>query len=333
MRGGSLAVVFVVGLACANEATFLCESDSDCANAMGGGQCEPNRACSFLDDACPSGRRYGEFAGGGLSSACVPLGGVAGSTGMDDASADGDAEVGSSASEDTFAADGGSSTGPAGADDATSTTTVSDDDGPTDAGDVTGSVTTDGGSESSGAGPLPCQQWDFEVGIGGLIDIGVVPFDVSDGALIVSYLPLAMGIQFFNSAGLDLQGVVATVELGPGDLLPGVEMGMRVVGPGELVSLRVAGTTLEATVYDGDTTDVLATTTYDPATQMLLQIRHVDPLIEYYVGTPGGDLELFAQTELQFELDDAQLSLYTNKYLPTPLPPLLRFEDAQLCWP
>ena len=37
------------------------------------GVCEPEGVCSYYDDACASGRRYGPYAGG-LAEACVPEG-------------------------------------------------------------------------------------------------------------------------------------------------------------------------------------------------------------------------------------------------------------------
>lgn len=36
------------------------------------GQCEATGFCSFPDTGCPSGQRYGEFAGAGLAFDCVP---------------------------------------------------------------------------------------------------------------------------------------------------------------------------------------------------------------------------------------------------------------------
>lgn len=37
------------------------------------GQCESVGFCSFPDTGCPSGQRYGEFAGAGLAYDCVPI--------------------------------------------------------------------------------------------------------------------------------------------------------------------------------------------------------------------------------------------------------------------
>lgn len=50
---------------------FVCGGDSDCAGDAPGGACEPSGFCSFPDDSCDSGRRYGDFAGDGLAGTCV----------------------------------------------------------------------------------------------------------------------------------------------------------------------------------------------------------------------------------------------------------------------
>ncbi|MCR9164507.1 MAG: LamG-like jellyroll fold domain-containing protein [Nannocystaceae bacterium] len=64
-RYGALACL---GLACAcAPSAYQCQDDTSCPT----GQCEASGFCSFPDPACDSGRRYGEFAGGGLSGACV----------------------------------------------------------------------------------------------------------------------------------------------------------------------------------------------------------------------------------------------------------------------
>lgn len=70
MRLGMLAML---GLApswsCIDRGAFACEDDLAC-NSAAGGVCEPSGACSYPDDACPSHRRYGAYAGA-LSHTCV----------------------------------------------------------------------------------------------------------------------------------------------------------------------------------------------------------------------------------------------------------------------
>lgn len=67
-RVASIAVVFACG--CGDAGAFACQGDAQCAAA--GGICQPQGWCSFPADACPSGQRFGEHAGGGLAGTCVP---------------------------------------------------------------------------------------------------------------------------------------------------------------------------------------------------------------------------------------------------------------------
>ena len=63
-------LVLVWGLfGCEGPDAFNCVEDAQCGE---GGICEVNGACSFEDEACGSGRRYGEFAPQGIAGACVP---------------------------------------------------------------------------------------------------------------------------------------------------------------------------------------------------------------------------------------------------------------------
>lgn|GEM_PF-2444975 len=61
---------FALLLSCSSdESAFLCSDSASCADD---GTCEPTGFCSFPDDGCASGRRYGEHSGT-LSQQCVPL--------------------------------------------------------------------------------------------------------------------------------------------------------------------------------------------------------------------------------------------------------------------
>jgi cysteine-rich repeat protein len=65
-------------------ASFACD---DAAQCTVGGRCEPTGFCSFADQTCPGGWRYGSAAGNGLANACV------GETGGPDAAADANTAV------------------------------------------------------------------------------------------------------------------------------------------------------------------------------------------------------------------------------------------------
>ncbi|MCA9711133.1 MAG: hypothetical protein KDK70_35150 [Myxococcales bacterium] len=76
--GLGLGVTLTLGLGCSSSSVFQCETDTECGAE---GTCQPDVGyCSFPDDACPSGQRFGEHAGDGLSGACVGMGGTGSSS-------------------------------------------------------------------------------------------------------------------------------------------------------------------------------------------------------------------------------------------------------------
>jgi hypothetical protein len=86
---------------------FACEEDDDCANGGAAGICEPVGACSFVDDECPFGRRYGDRSPGDLAGECVDPEGTTGTgaTSLPDTSGELDPTSGdpsSATSADTF---------------------------------------------------------------------------------------------------------------------------------------------------------------------------------------------------------------------------------------
>lgn len=50
---------------------FGCSDDDQCQSDGAAGTCELTGFCSFPDPACPSGRRYGDLAGGGYAGQCA----------------------------------------------------------------------------------------------------------------------------------------------------------------------------------------------------------------------------------------------------------------------
>ncbi len=67
IRHGLVAAVLAAHApSCAG--SFACVDDTSCGD---GGQCEATGFCSFADEACPSGRRYGEHASESLAGKCV----------------------------------------------------------------------------------------------------------------------------------------------------------------------------------------------------------------------------------------------------------------------
>ncbi len=59
--------------ACRATATFECADNTQCGvdSNQVPGICEPTNFCSFVDEECPTGRRYDSLAGSGLGSQCL----------------------------------------------------------------------------------------------------------------------------------------------------------------------------------------------------------------------------------------------------------------------
>ncbi len=64
------ACVCAAVLAACGTGAFACTDDSECEPGIGG-RCEPSGFCSFPDDACDSGYRYGDHASDELARQCV----------------------------------------------------------------------------------------------------------------------------------------------------------------------------------------------------------------------------------------------------------------------
>lgn len=70
MRGRWFAVVLALA-GCQKVEAFVCAADSECASGSKAGTCEQSGFCSFPDDGCASGKRYGDWAGEGMAGSCV----------------------------------------------------------------------------------------------------------------------------------------------------------------------------------------------------------------------------------------------------------------------
>lgn len=151
-----MSVALSMSTSCTASA-FQCTEADDCAGRPGG-VCETTGYCSFPDDECPSGRRYGEFSQGSLAGACV-LPDDAGSTssvGSDTAGAG--ESAGSTGSRPSTLS--GSSGGPGGSgttadpDPTTGGFNPTDSDPSSSSTASTGSMSTESSStESSSTGP------------------------------------------------------------------------------------------------------------------------------------------------------------------------------------
>lgn len=79
--GGCLLGIAAVLSGCP-QATFQCSEDSACVLEGIAGTCEPNGFCSFPDEECSSGRRFGQEAPAEFASICVSPEGSTGEDGL-----------------------------------------------------------------------------------------------------------------------------------------------------------------------------------------------------------------------------------------------------------
>jgi hypothetical protein len=66
-----LAPLCVLAAGCDLSGAFACTGSQMCVSGSSQGVCEATGFCSFSDPSCPSGSRYGQYAGAGLAGTCV----------------------------------------------------------------------------------------------------------------------------------------------------------------------------------------------------------------------------------------------------------------------
>lgn len=67
----SLALAITIAASGCGARAFVCRDQGECSDGDIAGVCEPTGGCSFPDDGCASGRRYGTHAPDGLAGTCV----------------------------------------------------------------------------------------------------------------------------------------------------------------------------------------------------------------------------------------------------------------------
>lgn len=83
------ALLGVMNPGCVTTDHYTCQSDQQCVQGPLQGACEAGDHCSFPDEGCASGKRYGEYAGGGLAGSCVDGDSATASDGTSDGTTDG----------------------------------------------------------------------------------------------------------------------------------------------------------------------------------------------------------------------------------------------------
>jgi hypothetical protein len=133
--------------ACSSALGFACSSDQQCQAGTVAGACQVNGYCSFPDEACPSGHRFGDAAPPGVANECVePSEGT--STGSDSTGASANDEFAGDDKPDWPALDT--------SDEGSSTTVALDDDGTSTGPAATTTGMSSGSEDPTTGGTEPC---------------------------------------------------------------------------------------------------------------------------------------------------------------------------------
>lgn len=158
LRLGGFALVGGCGLS----AAFPCDVDADCIDGARQGLCQPDGWCSFPDDGCGSGQRYGTHAGDGLAGLCVDEPGTTGGVASDAGSTSGFDDPSLTSLDGTGRIDSGGDTSTSG-DGTTSnatavTSTPTSDDDATQEGPPPDSGASDGSTDTCGNGIIDANE-------------------------------------------------------------------------------------------------------------------------------------------------------------------------------
>jgi hypothetical protein len=158
---------------CTSGSVFACDEDSECNLGDTPGFCDAPGYCSFDDEACPSGRRYGSLAGMGLADECVP--GDGGSSGVGGSTSMAPSTMGTTTTAMTTVEPTSATT--------EATTEASSDGTATDPTMTSTTTGLDSSGASTGTGPM-CTVYDFESDPG-FVDLGTFVDVVYDGGQMV----------------------------------------------------------------------------------------------------------------------------------------------------
>jgi hypothetical protein len=136
--------------ACGPALGFACSTDQQCQAGAVEGACQVNGYCSFPDEACPSGHRFGDAAPPDVANVCVePSEGTSTSTGTDSTGASANDEFAGDDKPDWPALDT--------SDDGSSATTVALDDDGTSTGPMATTGMDSGSDDPTTGGAQACR--------------------------------------------------------------------------------------------------------------------------------------------------------------------------------
>ena len=318
----SLIVSATVGLVAAGCGTehFSCTDASECRDGARFGTCQPNGACSFDDESCPSGQRYGRYSSAELADQCVPP-----------------ADAGDGSTSGVSEPDSTSTSAP----DATTATTATT---ATSLTSTSGSSTTDdegSGSEDSGdsdGGQIPACAVSFRDDFEGQaldpawsseIDPAMQLLFMG-GRLVLTYAEQLSWSTLHSVEAFDLADADLVLELDHFTGMPyGTELNFGLVAAGASIRLTICcGAVLAQEVVDEEVV-TYGYADWDEA--RYLRLRTQGGEVHYQTSHDGIEWATLAVEEYGLDLSGARIYIGAGTWEETSRPAVARIESVDLC--
>lgn len=328
---------------CLGGDAFLCESDEVCQQGATTGLCQPSGYCSFPDDECATGQRYGAYAGGSLAGECVEPGGLASDGGSTDDGVS-TSPLTTGATSSTTGVTSSTTTSPTtGVDGPVTTEPV----GESDTGGSTGPSTTNMGEDAPATTDPPaevvCWTDEFDDGVIDpewcpVVEQPGITIDEPRGHLRFTLTPQDWGMG--SNGGwvstcdfVPLLGIEAETEvLAVPQVSPYTEANIEVGNEAVRLGMAVLGGELYAFVWDGMTYDGVSFQPYEPAAHHHLRVvgTHEGLVAE---SSPDGMTWAHVYTlATDLEGSDGYAALGTWAEMVPLGPDEATFERFTLCW-
>lgn len=315
-------------------AAFACKSSDECRLDSVVGTCQPEGWCSFPDDACSSGERYGTHAGDDNAGVCVADGDVGSGTApgsttpgstMDGSSSSGlDTASDPSSSGASLTLGVGSSSGADTSDGGQSSDSTSSDPG-------------DSSSSSDGPEPLPCDL-DEEF-LGAALDATVwgsweqngATIVVDDGLLSVALPAGVVAVAGIQTAAGDLHGRAITMVIGAGpNPATTAEQALILNDSGGDFRITITEGDVYVSVYDG-TYEVLAAEPIDTSIHDHVRVGEQDDVM-FVERSAGPDAwETLWEGPHPIEISDVTLTARVQTWEPVMSPGTPSWDAIRVC--
>jgi hypothetical protein len=332
---GVLALAAASAACGGGPSAFACKSSDECRLDSVVGTCQPDGWCSFPDEACSSGERYGTHAGDGNAGVCVVAddGGTGtppGST-MPGSTMDGSASDGLGTGGDPSSSSGGSLTlgvaSSSGAD--TSEGGQSSDSTSSDPGDSS--------SSSDGPEPLPCDLDEEFLGaalddtVWGSWEENGATIVVEDGLLSVALPAGVVAVAGIQTAAGDLHGRAITMVIGAGpNPATTAEQALILNDSGGDFRITITEGEVFVSVYDG-TYEVLAAEPIDTSIHDHLRVGEQGDVM-FVERSAGPDAwETLWEGPHPIEISDVTLTARVQTWEPVMSPGTPSYDAIRIC--